>query len=67
LGFKDNRGNWMNPAMKTMIATPKLEGKRMARLKKQVAYIRKEIELTLASPAVKVNDTDVMVRMRVLK
>jgi len=67
LGFKDNRGNWMNPAKKTMIATPKLEGNRMARLKKQVADIRKEIELTLASPAVKVNDTDVMVRMRVLK
>jgi murein DD-endopeptidase MepM/ murein hydrolase activator NlpD len=67
LGFKDNRGNWMNPAKKTMIATPKLEGNRLARLKKQVADIRKEIELTLASPAVKVNDTDVLVRMRVLK
>jgi hypothetical protein len=50
-----------------MIATPKLEGNRLARLKKQVADIRKEIELTLASPAVKVNDTDVLVRMRVLK
>ena len=68
LGFKDNRGNWMNPAKKTMIATPKLEGARLARLKKQVADIRKEIELTLASPAVKANDsTDVLVRMRVLK
>ena len=68
LGFKDARGNWMNPAKKTMIATPKLEGNRLARLKKQVANIRKEIELTLAAPAVKANDsTDVMVRMRVLK
>jgi hypothetical protein len=67
LGFKDNRVTGWNPAKKAMIATPKLEGNRMARLKKQVADIRREIELTLASPAVKVNDTDVMVRMRVLK
>jgi len=68
LGFKDARGNWMNPARKTMIATPKLEGSRLARLKKQVADIRKELELTLAAPAVKANDsTDVLVRMRVLK
>ena len=68
LGFKDAKRNWMNPAKKTMIATPKLEGNRLARLKKQVADIRKQIELTLAAPAVKANDSmDVHVRMRVLK
>ncbi len=68
LGFKDARGSWMNPAKKTMIATPKLEGNRLARLKKQVADIRKELQQTLESPAVKANDsTDVLVRMRVLK
>jgi hypothetical protein len=34
-------------------------------LKDQVVEIRKQIELTLASPAVKANDTtDVMVRVR---
>ena len=48
-----------------MIATPKLAGERLAKLTKQVAEIRKQVELTLAAPAVKVNDTtDVMVRMR---
>lgn len=67
LGFKDAKGSWINPASKTMIATPKLEGKRMSRLKAQVAEIRKSIDLTLASPAVKVDESGVMVRMRDLK
>ena len=66
-GFKNAQGQWINPLSKTMIATPKLSGERLARLKEQVKDIRKEIELTLAAPAVKVNDsTDVMVRTRVL-
>ena len=64
-GFKNAQGAWINPLSKTMIATPRLEGARLARLKNQVADIRKEIELTLAAPAVKANDTtDVMVRSR---
>ncbi len=67
LGFKNEKGAWINPASKTMIAAPKLEGQRLARLKDQVAEIRKQIEATLAAPAVKANDTtDVMVRMRSL-
>ncbi|SHN03562.1 Murein DD-endopeptidase MepM and murein hydrolase activator NlpD, contain LysM domain [Fibrobacter sp. UWR3] len=66
-GFKNAQGQWINPLSKTMIATPKLSGERLARLKEQVKDIRKEIDLTLAAPAVKVNDsTDVMVRTRVL-
>ncbi|MBO6135400.1 MAG: peptidoglycan DD-metalloendopeptidase family protein [Fibrobacter sp.] len=66
-GFKNAQGQWINPLSKTMIATPKLSGERLARLKEQVKVIRKEINLTLAAPAVKVNDsTDVMVRTRVL-
>lgn len=65
LGFKNAQGSWINPLSKTMIATPKLAGERLAKLQKQVAEIRKQVELTLASPAVKVTDTtDVMVRMR---
>ena len=65
LGFKNEKGKWINPASKTMIAAPKREGQRLARLKEQVAEIRKQIEATLAAPAVKANDTtDVMVRMR---
>ncbi|MBQ3776768.1 MAG: M23 family metallopeptidase, partial [Fibrobacter sp.] len=64
-GFKNAKGAWINPLSKTMIATPKLAGERLAKLKVQVAEIRKQVELTLAAPAVKVNDTtDVMVRMR---
>jgi len=64
-GFKNEKGAWINPTSKTMIATPKLEGQRLARLKDQVAEIRKQMDLTLAAPAVKANDTtDVMVRMR---
>lgn len=64
-GFKNEKGVWINPSSKTMIATPKLEGERLARLQKEVAEIRQEIEKTLAAPAVKANDTtDVMVRMR---
>jgi hypothetical protein len=48
-----------------MIPPPKLEGERLARLHKEVAEIRSQIEATLAAPAVKANDTtDVMVRMR---
>jgi murein DD-endopeptidase MepM/ murein hydrolase activator NlpD len=66
-GFKNAQGQWINPLSKTMIATPKLSGERLARLKEQVKDIRKEIDLTLAAPAVRVNDsTDVMVRTRVL-
>lgn len=67
-GFKNEKGAWINPASKTMIATPKLEGKRLARLQQQVAIIRKQVEETLATPAVKANDsTDVMVHSRVIK
>lgn len=66
-GFKNEKGAWINPTSKTMIATPKLEGERLARLKSQVSEIRKQLELTIAAPAVKANDTtDVMVRMRKL-
>lgn len=65
LGFKNEKGTWINPASKTMIAAPKLEGERLYRLKNIVSKIRTQIDLTLSAPAVKVNDsTDVMVRMR---
>lgn len=64
-GFKNAKGAWINPLSKTMIATPKLTGERLSRLLQQVKQIRNEVDLTLAAPAVKVNDTtDVMVRMR---
>lgn len=40
-GFKQPNGVWMNPLMKRMIATPKLEGERMRRLQDQIQEIRK--------------------------
>lgn len=66
-GFKNAKGAWINPLSKTMIATPKLTGERLATLQVQVKKIREQVDQTLASPAVRVNDTtDVMVRMREL-
>ena len=51
LGFKE-KGSWINPNNKRMIATPKLEGARMERLKRQIAEIRellKSDRLVMAS------------------
>jgi len=40
-GFKQPNGAWMNPLTKRMIATPKLAGERMEKLRQQIAAIRK--------------------------
>ncbi len=45
-GFKDAGGRWINPLGKRMIATPKLEGTRFAKLQQQIAEIRKRIAET---------------------
>lgn len=47
-GFKDSNGKWMNPLNKRMIATPKLAGSRLEKLKNQVSLIRKSILVTEA-------------------
>ncbi|KMQ52666.1 Cell wall endopeptidase, family M23/M37 [Chitinispirillum alkaliphilum] len=39
-GFKRPNGRWMDPLTKRMIATPKLEGDRLARFQEQVVDIR---------------------------
>ncbi len=39
-GFKSERGKWIDPLTKRMIATPKLEGERFTRLQQQIAEIR---------------------------
>lgn len=66
-GFTCPKGKWINPATKTMIATPKLEGERLARLKSQAQKIKEELALTELQQPQKVNDsTDVRMRMRVL-
>ncbi len=38
-GFKRPNGSWMDPLMKRMIATPKLEGERLVRLTEQIGQI----------------------------
>lgn len=43
-GFKNSKGSWMNPMHKRMIATPKLQGKRLAALKEQILETNKMIK-----------------------
>lgn len=66
LGFKDARGNWINPKSKTMIATPKLQGERLARLKSQVARIREDVERVEAVPPQVIEGSTVKVKQRVV-
>ena len=66
-GFTNSSGKWINPLTKTMIATPKLEGSRLARLQVQVEEIKKQLTLTEVQTPQKANDSlDIKVRMRVL-
>lgn len=46
-GFKKPNGHWMNPLNKRMIATPKLKGEKLARLKNQISDIKKLLAKTL--------------------
>lgn len=66
-GFKDEKGRWMNPQKKTMIATPKLQGERLARLQKQAKDIRKSIDATAAVTPKKISeDSEILVRSRAI-
>ena len=65
-GFKDEKGRWINPSKKTMIATPKLEGERLARLKSQAKAIRESLTETAAVAPQKAGDSEVLVRIRKL-
>ncbi|MBD3316644.1 MAG: peptidoglycan DD-metalloendopeptidase family protein [Chitinivibrionales bacterium] len=52
-GFRKPNGAWMDPLRKRMIATPKLEGDRLTRLRRQVSEIRRTLDsLTTQTPAV---------------
>ena len=42
-GIKSNKGKWVNPLLKRMIATPKLEGERYARFLTQVEETKKKV------------------------
>lgn len=67
LGFKDAKGNWINPKSKTMIATPKLQGERLARLQSQVAEIRRQIELVEKVEPRTIDSSMVKVKQRVVQ
>lgn len=43
-GFKNAKNQWINPLGKRMIATTKLEGSKLARLKAQVENIRRKLD-----------------------
>lgn len=47
-GFKNDRGQWINPLQKRMIATPRLQDDRLENLKVQVAEIKRVYDVELA-------------------
>ena len=57
LGIRQPNGSWMNPLLKKMIATPKLEGAKLAALTEQVKNIRKILEQTEAAEPSNIGDT----------
>lgn len=66
LGFTNAQGKWIDPRSKTMIATPKLEGERLARLRTQIKFIREEIRKTEAKSPKKIEGSNVKVKMRII-
>lgn len=67
-GFTNAKGKWINPLSKTMIATPKLQGERLAKLQKQVGEVRNHLQLAEAETPQLANDSmDVKVKMRFLE
>ena len=66
LGFKNAQGQWINPKSKTMIATPKLQGERMARLTKQIAGIRLNLEKLEATEPQEIEGSTVKVKQQIV-
>jgi len=56
LAIKQPSGSWMNPALKKMIATPKLEGAKFEALKEQVKSIRDILIKTEVAESRSVNE-----------
>jgi len=55
--IKQPSGAWMNPALKKMIATPKLEGAKLAALKEQVKSIKEILTKTEVAEAKSISDS----------
>ena len=66
LGFKNAQGQWINPKCKTMIATPKLQGERMARLTKQIAGIRENLKQLESAEPQPIEGSTVKVKQKVI-
>ena len=64
LGFKNAQGQWINPKSKTMIATPKLQAERLARLQSQVKRIREDVLKTEAETPREFEGSSVKVKQR---
>jgi len=56
LAIKQPNGSWMNPALKKMIATPKLDGAKFAALKEQVKSIRDILVKTEVAESRSINE-----------
>jgi len=55
--IKQPNGSWMNPSLKKMIATPKLEGAKLAALKEQVKSIKEILTKTEVAESKSINDS----------
>jgi len=55
--IKQPSGSWMNPALKKMIATPKLEGAKFEALKEQVKIIKEILVKTEVAEAKSISDS----------
>jgi len=56
-GIKQPNGQWMNPLDKKMIATPKLEGAKLAALTEQIKTIREILEKTESAEPRSIGDS----------
>jgi len=55
--IKQPNGSWMNPLLKKMIATPKLEGAKLLALKEQIKTIRDILDKTEAAEPRNISDS----------
>jgi murein DD-endopeptidase MepM/ murein hydrolase activator NlpD len=55
--IKQPNGSWMNPLLKKMIATPKLEGAKLMTLKEQIKTIRDILDKTEAAEPRGISDS----------
>jgi murein DD-endopeptidase MepM/ murein hydrolase activator NlpD len=57
LAIKQPNGSWMDPLLKKMIATPKLEGAKLSALREQIKAIRDILAKTEAAEPKSISDT----------